>query len=111
MARYRTKPFEIEAVQFTGKNLMEIIDFAKTDIRSLTTAVGIDHEVYDYQHQTWIKFSAGDYIIKGMNGEFYPCVADVFEAKYEKLPTVVRTDGNVTWYGDGSMEVKELYNG
>jgi hypothetical protein len=86
MVRYRTKPFEIEAVQFTGKNLMEIIDFAHTDIRSMTTADGTKFEVFDYQHNTWIEFYPGNYIIKGMNDEFYPCVADVFEAKYEPIP-------------------------
>jgi hypothetical protein len=80
--KYRTKPFEIEAVQFTGDNLMEIIDFADTNIDSIVTPDSVEHKVYDYQHDTWIKFGIGDYIVKGMNGEFYPCVADVFEAKY-----------------------------
>ena len=29
--------------------------------------------------------SIGDYIIKGVNGEFYPCKPDIFEKTYEKV--------------------------
>ena len=29
----------------------------------------------------------GDYIIKGVNGEIYPCKADIFEKTYEEAPT------------------------
>lgn len=39
--------------------------------------------VYDRLHSGWILFEPGDWIIKGIKGEFYPCKADVFEATYE----------------------------
>ena len=32
-----------------------------------------------------MKASPGDYIIKGVQGEFYPCKADIFEATYERM--------------------------
>lgn len=33
----------------------------------------------------WMKAYKGDYIIKGIKGEFYPCKPDIFEATYEKV--------------------------
>lgn len=32
-----------------------------------------------------MKVSVGDYIIKGVNGEFYPCKPDIFEKTYERV--------------------------
>lgn len=32
-----------------------------------------------------MKASVGDYIIKGVNGEFYPCKPDIFEKTYERV--------------------------
>lgn len=84
--KYKTKPFEINAVQFTGDNWDELVSFAGTNVRRLTeteSLVYIGYEVYDYQHQIWIPFYIKNYIIKGINGEYYPCVPDIFEAKYE----------------------------
>lgn len=78
--KYRTKPFEIEAIQYDGTNADEIYDWSNGNIRQ-----GREIQVYDYLHDTWITFYIGNYIIKGMNGEFYPCVPDVFEAKYELI--------------------------
>ncbi|KPI24604.1 hypothetical protein OV320_7809 [Actinobacteria bacterium OV320] len=40
--------------------------------------------VYDRLHDTWVKFEYGDYIICGVQGEFYPCKRDVFESTYEE---------------------------
>lgn len=54
MAKYRKKPVVIEAVQWNGNNEHEIV----------TTLVG----------------DSGDYIIKGIKGEFYPCKPDIFKA-------------------------------
>lgn len=31
------------------------------------------------------KFTVGDYIIKGINGEFYPCKPDIFDKTYEEV--------------------------
>lgn len=78
--RYRTKPFEIEAMQYDGTNIDELYEWSQGNVRK-----GRDVQVYDYQHDTWITFYAGNYIIRGMNKEYYPCVPDVFEAKYEVI--------------------------
>jgi len=76
--KYRKKPVEIEAIQFTT-NFVEIEKFChgnfdwsdgKSDIKTLE---GI------------MKVSIGDYVIKGVKGEFYACKPDIFEMTYEKV--------------------------
>ena len=77
--KYRKKPVVIEAVQWTGENIEEILDF-----------VGLDG-IYDYLRKSLeiatlegdMKASMGDFIVKGVNGEFYPCKPDIFEKTYE----------------------------
>lgn len=83
--KYRKKPVIIEAVQFedTTKGLMEL------DALGLSVIVNYA----DNAHPT-IKIktlegtmlgNVGDFIIKGVKGEFYPCKPDIFEATYEKV--------------------------
>lgn len=80
MARYKTKPCEIEAIQWTGKNIIELLDWGQGKI--------LWNDVDDLFIDTLegrMKASINDYIIKGLRGEFYPCKPDVFEKKYEKI--------------------------
>lgn len=113
MAKYRTKPFEIEAVQFKGDadEVREVFPDAALRVNVRFGEYVDTLEIWDYLQQTWVKVNMFDYVIKGMKNEFYPCDPQVFEAKYAPVPKVVRTDGNITWYDDGSMEIKEVYNG
>jgi hypothetical protein len=94
--KYRTKEFEIEAVLFTGENWQEVSDFAglqdpdakypTSNFAMLDEPLGdLIAQVWDYLHQTWVFVKAGQYIIKGMKNEFYPCDPEVFEAKYEPV--------------------------
>ena len=83
--KYRTKPCEIEAIQFTGDNLQQIEKFAKKDCMG----AGFEGDKCIYllieTLEGTMKASIGDYIIKGLRGEFYPCKPDVFEKKYELI--------------------------
>ena len=92
--KYRKKPVVIEAVQWTGKNHREMYDFLEGKPDGYIEAFGknfyIDHDkVYggliiktlEGEHIA----SIGDYIIKGVQGEFYPCKPDIFEQTYEKV--------------------------
>ncbi len=82
-AKYRKKPIVIEAVQWLG-NMTLIIEFVGHDLPTygegrsgslrIHTLEG-DHEV-----------SPGDWIIKGIRGEFYPCKPEIFDATYEVVP-------------------------
>lgn len=91
--RFRKKPVEIEAIQFVMQNLEEIRQFVGTrdngECRFLldgeiTGRFELDAGVYDELHNTWVGVSLGDWIIKGIQGEFYPCKLDIFEATYEE---------------------------
>lgn len=76
--RYRTKPCEIEAVQWTGENILEIREFAHPNVR-------FQKHLFINTLEGRMKANIGDYIIKGLRGEFYPCKPDVFEKKYELI--------------------------
>jgi hypothetical protein len=82
MQRFRKKPVIVEVVQWTGHNLDEVLSFcptAKPDADYViinTLEDGPDAQVVHVA-------SKGDYIIKGVKGEFYPCKPDIFEETYE----------------------------
>ena len=88
--RYRKKPVEIEAVRWTGNNFEEIRQFAgqHTNIVIHDTAwnAGAGAAVAVLSIHTLegdMKAEYGDYIIKGVTGEFYPCKPDIFAKTYE----------------------------
>ena len=75
--KYRKKPVVIEAVQWNGKNHDEMESFV-----GLSAGVGLDY-VWITTLEGTMQASKGDYVIKGVQGEFYPCKPDIFEATYE----------------------------
>jgi len=90
--KYRKKPVEVEALQWDGSNLHEMIEFVGDSLTYdiLDTAwqvgKGIPHVFLTIKTlEGDMKASKGDYIIKGVNGEFYPCKPDIFEKTYEKV--------------------------
>jgi hypothetical protein len=88
--KYRKKPVVIEAVQFTQAD-----EFAPAHIMGAPFyPVAVEDrgddpdviaEVYDKLHSTWVGVKLNQWIIKGVQGEFYPCDPDVFEATYEAV--------------------------
>lgn len=87
-ARYRKRPVEVEAIQFTGTG------------DSCTAVTAFFGSPYAGTHRWksttndggWIitlegemEFKPGDWIIRGIKGEFYPCRSDIFEATYEPV--------------------------
>ena len=101
MAYYRKKPVVIEAVQWTGKNHREMFDFLTGKIDKPIETSGenfyIDHErvigglvinTLEGEHFA----SIGDYIIKGVQGEFYPCKPDIFKETYEEVEVCIWHD-------------------
>ncbi len=77
MAKYRKKPVIIEAIQWTGNISPDIQNFLGTEIvlegknLVINTLEGVMHA------------RPGDYIIRGVKEEFYPCKPDVFKITYE----------------------------
>lgn len=87
--KYRKKPVVVEAIQWNGKNFMEILDFVGSRLE-FTLYGGTDREpnVEDMSILTLegrMEVSVGDYIIKGVQGEFYPCKSYIFEQTYEMV--------------------------
>lgn len=81
--RYRTKPFEIEAVQYLDHESLNEVKSLFPDIEIISTYDGM--AVWDHLQITWVHINKGDYIIKGMRGEYYPCAPEIFNAKYEEI--------------------------
>ncbi len=81
-ARYVTRTCEIEALQWTGSNLEELRAFVPESFRDNRIGVAMGIKTLEGV----MTVSEGDYIIKGLKGEFYPCKPDIFALKYQPAP-------------------------
>ena len=79
--KYRKKPVVIEAIQWTGNNLYECLIFMGCESSQPNCNNGISIQTLEGT----MLASIGDYIIKGVAGELYPCKPDIFEKTYEKV--------------------------
>ena len=90
MKQYRKKPVIIDAVQFDGLNPTEIKDFVgencEVEIYDNEVTPPVAHIVI-HTLEGDMEVSKGDYVIKGVKGEFYPCKPDIFEQTYESAET------------------------
>jgi hypothetical protein len=98
MSKWRKKPVVIEAVQLNWKNWNEVCDFMGGIISKENPARSVDtfsdncgEVAGPYIELTVPTLEGnhtakhGDFIIKGVKGEFYPCKPDIFEATYEPV--------------------------
>ncbi|WP_209015557.1 hypothetical protein, partial [Roseibium sp. RKSG952] len=93
MAKYRKKPVEIEAVQFTYPPTDELKEFGGVHLKNLRKArhpgakAEVDIITLEDGSDGRAKHVAteGDWIIKGVKGELYSCKPDIFEATYERV--------------------------
>jgi hypothetical protein len=100
--KYRKKPVVIDAVQWTGTNKREMYDFltvdtfSEEDMQAYKNNFYIDHskveggliiKTLEGEHLATI----GDYIIRGVKGEYYPCKEDIFHQTYEYAEAVEPT--------------------
>ena len=77
--KFVKKPVEIEAIQWVGDNTAEVMEFVGPMIHptsSSTLGIRTLEGVMDA--------AVGDWIIKGVKGEFYPCKPDIFEMTYDR---------------------------
>lgn len=78
------KPVEIQAVQWTGDNYDEIENFVGRnglDLFWKFEKPGLIIYTLEGDHYA----SVGDWIIRGVRGEFYPCKPDIFKQTYEEV--------------------------
>lgn len=86
--KYRKKPVVIDAIQWNGNNLDTILDFCEGSATYESMASGggaIVIQTLESNKAIGTKHAStiGDYIIKGVQGEFYPCKPDIFKETYE----------------------------
>lgn len=91
--RYRKKPVVIEAVQWNGPNADAFTEWTGGNFRLVAPgdhshSPAVTAEVFDVLHSTWVGVKTGQWIIKGVQGEFYPCDGEVFKATYEASDAV-----------------------
>jgi hypothetical protein len=84
--RFRKKPVVVDAIQFTGENVDEIAAFAgETPPHRSVSTLGESPLYVIVTLEGDMFASPGDWIIKGVKGEFYPCKPDIFDATYEPV--------------------------
>lgn len=89
--KYVKKPVTVEAVGWTGSNGSEICQFVGE------AAFFKEGELYIETLEGTHHASVGDYIIKGVHGEFYPCKPDIFAQTYEAFAEDKRAAEKLPW--------------
>ena len=85
MAKYRKKPVVIEAMQFTEESKDQCFNFVTCNRYASWDASGRP-KLTIQTLEGEMEARLGDWIIKGIKGEFYPCEPDIFELTYEEVP-------------------------
>ena len=131
--KYKKKPVVIEAIQLKVDNFDEVCEFmGETPVPKHNPDYGIDEHgntnnpylgVYIETLEGKMLANCGDYIIKGINGEFYPCKPDIFEKTYDIVEDesdsmcfgdaieVLRQGGSIRrkgWNGKGLFVIKQV---
>ena len=85
--KYKKKPVVIEAMRLahTGQSMNAACDWIGSSVSRVewNSRLVTSCSVHIKTLEGVMKARVGDYIIKGIAGEFYPCKADIFEASYE----------------------------
>ncbi|MDD5112366.1 MAG: hypothetical protein PHG85_07470 [Candidatus Altiarchaeota archaeon] len=92
--KFRKKPVVIEAVQFRADTLTELYEFLGIVGKGcfLDCGYGIDPTDGHFKITTLdgvMVANIGDWILKGVKGEFYPCKPDIFEQCFEQVPETI----------------------
>jgi hypothetical protein len=84
--KYRKKPVVIEAMQIKSDNVSSVLQWIN--------GISVSAAGYDDNDMPFITINTlegkmtgqlGDFIIKGVKGEFYPCKPDIFKLTYEPV--------------------------
>ncbi len=101
---YKKKPVVVSAIQLTRQSVLEVYELVHGEPVDLSSSIASSkfHDYYvDIVAEKGMRIptledgkagneaehiaSLGDYIIKGVKGEFYPCKPDIFEMTYEEV--------------------------
>lgn len=81
--KYRKKPVVIEAIQLTEDNFNECVNFITETSEAIYDEKFNKLEIVTLEGN--MVASIGDYIIRGVSGECYPCKPDIFAKTYEEV--------------------------
>lgn len=96
--KYTKKPVTIDAIEWTGHNFDDIIEFDGNErvyLRMGTLCI----ETLEGD----MKATIGDYIIKGVDGELYPCKPEIFKKTYEECIVVEELASDDMFYSEGEL--------
>lgn len=82
---YRKKPVSVMCLEWNGKNVDEVLEFCDGSAKYEDGDMMIETLEDDKEKNTRHFASVGDWIIRGVHGEFYPCKPDIFSETYEKV--------------------------
>lgn len=82
------KPVTIECVKWDGENLEEVKNFCGTSY--IGGGKDDDKKLVISTLEGDMLASVGDFIIKGVKGEFYPCKPDIFEKTYDIVEVSIK---------------------
>ena len=88
MAKFRKKPVVIDAIKYEGHNLDAIRRFLGRNVEPLFSTM----ELPILTLEGMMLARSGDWIIKGIKGEFYPIKDDIFEATYVPVKAELEVD-------------------
>ena len=80
--KYRKKPVVIDALHWDGQNISQLESFMQDTER--TVAVTNGHATISTL-EGMMRAAPDDWIIRGIQGEYYPCKPDIFEKTYEPV--------------------------
>lgn len=86
--QYKKKPVVIEAIQFDGWNWAECYQFMSKECLVFPQWIKKEEKIEIKTLEGTMTANIGDYIIKGVNGEFYPCKPDIFDKTYEEVKEI-----------------------
>ena len=114
--KYTKKPVTIEAIQWTEENLPAIKEWLGENLLAEARYSSPIHWIYRIKTlEGNMLVIEGDFIIKGIKGEFYPCKPDIFYASYDG-PTRVLWDHTTGEYDEEYLkpgviyDIKDLHN-
>lgn len=80
----RKKPIEIEFIEYTDDiNIVDLYDWSNDQIEIVFEIDTLQKRLYVNTLEGDMLVNTGDYIIKGVNNELYPCKPDIFHKTYE----------------------------
>lgn len=83
MNKFRKKPVAVEAMQYTVESCLRIHKWMGLEHED--TNAHCDEGILIPTPEGEMNARPGDWVIRGIKGEFYPCKPDIFEATYEPV--------------------------